>query len=125
MTDITGSRAVYDSVFGFTVAFEAPPEDADQETKDRVAFVFGGVIYTFGGGLRGLRPVAPADGRFNQNRVGLDPVSFADASRADLEAAARLFEFGVPHDHVKDVGPTLILEFRDPDNIALESTAPA
>ena len=47
-------------MFGFDVAFEAPPADADAETKEAMAFLFGGVIYTFGGGLLGLRPVAPA-----------------------------------------------------------------
>ncbi len=126
VTDITRSRAFYDSVFGFTVAFEAPPEDADQETKDKLAFVFGGVIYTFGGGVFGLRPVAPGDDHFDEDRVGLDHVSFAVASRADLEASARLLdELGIPHEGIKDIGPSLILEFRDPDNIALELTAPA
>jgi glyoxylase I family protein len=126
VTDIARSRAFYDSVFGFTVAFEAPPEDADQETKDKLAFVFGGVIYTFGGGVFGLRPVAPGADRFDEDRVGLDHVSFAVASRADLEASARLLdELGIPHEDIKDIGPSLILEFRDPDDIALELTAPA
>ena len=30
---------------------------------------------------------------------------------------------GVEHEPVKDIGPAYILEFRDPDNIALELTA--
>ena len=88
VTDIARSRAFYDSVFGFTVAFEAPPEDADQETKDRLAFVFGGVVYTFGGGVLGLRPVASGDDRFDEDRVGLDHLSFAVASRRNTSATS-------------------------------------
>ena len=31
-----------------------------------------GIIYSIPGGLLGLRPVAPGDDRFSENRVGLD-----------------------------------------------------
>jgi glyoxylase I family protein len=42
-----------------------------------------------------------------------------------LDAAAELLdELGVPHGDVKDIGRSYILEFRDPDNIALEAVAP-
>ncbi len=48
-------------------------------------------------------------------------MSFAVADRAGLEdAAAVLEENGVRHGGIKDVGAGWILEFRDPDNIALE-----
>ena len=126
VTDIARSRAFYDSVFGFDVAFEAPPEDADQATKDALGFLFGGVIYAFGAGnLLGLRPVAPGGDRFSEDRVGLDHVSLAMSSRADLEAAAAtLDELDVAHSGVKDLGRLAILEFRDPDGIALELSAP-
>jgi glyoxylase I family protein len=71
---------------------------------------------------------AIANDRFNENRVGLDHLSFGVNSRADLEAAVRLFEErGVDHGEIKDLGPHLpfyILAFRDPDNIQLELTAP-
>lgn len=39
-------------------------------------------------------------------------------------AAAHLDGLGVAHEPVKDIGPAYILQFRDPDNIALELTAP-
>lgn len=69
-----------------------------------------------------MRPVA--DDRFDEDRVGLDHLSFVVASRAELdEAAALLDEQGVPHAGVKDIGSGYILEFRDPDNIALELMA--
>ena len=66
--------------------------------------------------------------RFNENRVGLDHVSFSVNSLADLEAAVRLFdERGVPHGEIKDLSADFglyVLAFRDPDNIQEELTAP-
>lgn len=126
VTDIARSRAFYEAVFGFDVAFEAPPEDADEETKEQLAFLFGGVIYAFPGGLLGLRPVAPSADRYDEDRVGLDHLSFAVASHDALgEAVATLDDLGVAHEGIKDIGGGSILEFRDPDGIALELFAAA
>ncbi|WP_229052307.1 VOC family protein [Aeromicrobium sp. Leaf350] len=123
VSDIEVSRAFYDAVFGFDVAFELP-ENPDEQTKEELSFLFGGVIYSFAGGLLGLRPVAPGHDTFDEDRTGLDHVSFAVPDRAALEqAVAVLDELGVAHEDIKDVGPMSILEFRDPDNIALELTA--
>jgi glyoxylase I family protein len=126
VTDIARSRAFYEQVFGFDVAYEAPAEDADQATKDALGFLFGGVIYSFGAGnLLGLRPVAPDGDAFDEDRAGLDHLAFRLSSRADLDAAvAVLDELGVAHAGPKDLGMMWILEFRDPDGIALECTAP-
>jgi glyoxylase I family protein len=122
VTDIERSRAFYDSVFGLPVAVELPP-DAEEATREQLAFLFGGVIYSLGDSLLGLRPVATDT--FTENRVGLDHVSFAVDSRDDLDAAAALLdELGVTHAGVKDIGAGHVLEFRDPDNIALELFAP-
>ena len=126
VSDIERSRAFYDSVFGFDVAFEAPGDDADEQTKQQLAFLYGGVIYQFPGGLLGLRPVAPGQDRFDEDRAGLDHLSFAVASKSDLDAAvAVLDELGITHEDVKDIGVGHILEFRDPDNVALEVFASA
>jgi len=122
VTDIERSRAFYDSVLGLPVAFDLPP-DADEETREKLSFLFGGVIYQLGDSLFGLRPVA--SDRFDEDRVGLDHVSFAVDSLADLERAARhLDELSVPHEEIKNIGAGYILEFRDPDNIALELFTP-
>jgi glyoxylase I family protein len=122
VTDIARSRSFYDDVFGLPVAVELPP-DADEATKEQLSFLFGGVIYQLGDSLLGLRPVA--DDSFNENRVGLDHVSFAVASRDDLDdAVTTLDRLGVAHGGVKDIGAGWILEFRDPDNVALELFAP-
>ena len=125
VTDIVRSRAFYDEVFGLPIAFQVPP-DADEATRAALGFLYGGVIYKLGDGLFGLRPVAPAGDCFDEDRVGLDHVSFMLGSRAEIEAAAaRLDTLGIEHGGVKDLGASLILEFRDPDNISLELVAPA
>ncbi len=122
VTDIERSRQFYESVFGWPVLLEVP-ENADETTRNQLSFLYGGVIYDLGGTLLGLRPVA-AD-RFDEDRAGLDHIAFRLASKDELDsAAAHLDELGVAHEPVKDIGPSYILEFRDPDNIALELTAP-
>lgn len=120
--DIGRSRAFYEQVFGWPVALEVPA-DADEETRERLGFLFGGVIYRMEHGLIGLRPVG--SDRFDENRVGLDHLAFTVASLAELEAAAaHLDACGIVHEDIKDIGVSYILEFRDPDNIALELVAP-
>ncbi|MEU8964692.1 VOC family protein, partial [Streptomyces sp. NPDC048491] len=58
--------------------------------------------------------------------TGLDHLSFAVGGREELESAVRVLdEEGVRHEGIKDIGVGFILEFRDPDNIALELFAPA
>ncbi|AQT79149.1 glyoxalase [Mycolicibacterium litorale] len=121
VTDIERSRRFYDSVFGWTVYAELPP-DADAATRERLSFLFGGVIYDMGGTLLGLRPVGT--GTFDPDRVGLDHVAFTLSGKAELDrATAHLDQLGIAHEPVKDIGVAYILEFRDPDGIALELTA--
>jgi glyoxylase I family protein len=122
VTDIVRSRAFYDEVFGLPVAFELPA-DADEETREQLSFLFGGVIYHLGDSLLGLRPVGT--GTFSEDRTGLDHLSFRVDSRSDLVTAVEVLdERGVTHSGIKDIGAGYILEFRDPDNIALELYAP-
>jgi glyoxylase I family protein len=122
VTDIERSRQFYESVFGWPVALEVPA-DADEATRERMSFLFGGVLYNLGDLLVGLRPVA--DDRFDEDRVGLDHLCLRVSSRAELDsAAAHLDDLGVAHEPIKEIGHGFILEFRDPDNIALELIAP-
>ena len=122
--DLAVSRRFYDTLFGWDVAVEVPA-DADAATRERLWFVFDGVIYSTPGGLLGLRPVAAGDDGFSEDRVGLDHLCFAVPGRADLDAAVEVLDaLGAPHGEVKDIGSMLLLEFRDPDGIALELSAP-
>ncbi len=122
VTDIARSRAFYEGLFGWPVALEMPA-GADEATAARYAFLYGGVIYRFGDCLFGLRPVATDS--FDEDRVGLDHLSLAVDSREDLQRAAELLdERGVAHDPVKDAGNIFILQFRDPDNIAVQTVSP-
>lgn len=115
--DMPKARAFYTEVLGFDVAMEMPP----------------GVLLSNGKLIVGLG-LPPDSGsaisgdRFDENRVGLDHLSFAVSSRDDLDEAIRILdEHNVPHGEIKDLGPDLgmyILAFRDPDNIQLELTAP-
>ena len=126
VTDVNRSREFYTSLLGFGVAAEMPP--AGDPSYDAVnAILFGGVVLIKDSLLLGLRPVAPQGDRFDENRVGLDHMSFGVGSRGELDDAARLLdERGVPHGAIRDL-PSFglyVMELRDPDNIQLELTAP-
>lgn len=116
VTDIARAQAFYTSLLGFQKVGEFGPR----------------VLLSNGNTIVVLTPAsdpsqAIRDDRFNENRIGLDHVSFSVSSRAELEAAIRLFdEQGVSHGEIKDLGPLslYVLAFRDPDNIQLELTAP-
>ena len=126
VTDIGRSRAFYTGLLGFDVAAESPPAD-DPSAEETYKVLFGGIVMTRGNLLMGLRPVAPANDRFDDDRVGLDHLSFSVPGRDDLERAVSLFDQnGVPHGEITAL-PSFgiyILPFRDPDNIQLELTAP-
>src|SRR3954454_10843449 len=126
VTDVARSQAFYTEVFGFEVALDEPPsDDPDGLVSDALQ---GGVVLTNAGVLIGLRPVDPAHAgdRFDPFRVGLDHLSFAVDSRADLDTAVALLDrHGVEHGPIREVpamGMAFLAAF-DPDGIALELTA--
>ena len=126
VTDVDRSREFYTGLLGFDVAVESPPSD-DPSAEEMNRILFGGVVMVRGNLLMGLRPVAPRDDRFDEDRVGLDHLSFSVASRDELEEAVRLFDArGVPHGEIATLSSFRIhvLPFRDPDNIQIELTAP-
>jgi glyoxylase I family protein len=62
-----------------------------------------------------------ADDGFSEFRVGLDHLSFAVDSHAELEAWVRHLEANeVEHSPIRDHAYGSVLVFRDPDNIQLE-----
>lgn len=132
VTDVPRSVAFYTEVLGFGVAMDAPPPPDDENYDAIVDSLQGGVILMHEGMFVGLRPVddqrASAADRFDPFRVGLDHLSFAVPTRADLDAATRLLdERGVEHGPIRELVPLGLsfLAFFDPDGIALELTAPA
>lgn len=117
VTDVDRSTTFYTSLLGFQMAMMFGPR----------------AILSNGQVVLALSPPpdpdqAIANDQFNENRVGLDHISFAVENRAALETAATLFDAqGVSHGEIKDLGSDLaiyVLAFRDPDNIQLELTAP-
>lgn len=127
VTDLARSRAFYTDVLGFTVVAESPGSPDDPAVRDDPDQLYGGLVFQAYGMLIGLRPVADAADRFASERVGLDHVSFAVDSRAELDhAAERLESLGVPHGEVRELPAfgIAILSFSDPDGIHLELTAP-
>ena len=126
VTDVKRSREFYTELLGFDVAVDSPP-DGDPTAEAAYPVLWGGCVMVRGNLLLGLRPVAKAGDRFDEDRVGLDHLSFNVSSRAELEDALKLFdERGVPHGPIKALEGfgILVLPFRDPDNIQVELTAP-
>lgn len=66
--------------------------------------------------------------RFDEDRVGLQHISFSLAGVHDLQEAEHVLdEHKVPHGLIEDFGPDLrlySLKLRDPDNIQIELLAP-
>jgi catechol 2,3-dioxygenase-like lactoylglutathione lyase family enzyme len=126
VTDIGRSKAFYDKVFGWPAAIDASDSAGEPGVRESPEKFYGGVVYrTPQGTLFGLRPVGRD--RFDSTRTGLDHVSFAVSSRADLEAAERaLAEAGIEHGELTDLDDAgiAILSFQDPDDINIELTAP-
>lgn len=126
VTDIARSRDFYTRLLGFEVAAESPRAD-DPNAAAVYRVLWGGIVMMRGNLLLGLRPVAPVGDRFDENRVGLDHISFSVNSRAELEQARDVFDQnGVVHGDIIELASfgICILAFRDPDNVQLELSAP-
>ena len=116
VSDVQRSTEFYTQHMGFQVAVEFDP---------RVALVNDGTLLVLG---PAPNPSQVVDGdQFNENRIGLDHLSFAVDSLQDLERAAAYFdEQGIEHGEIKDLVSGFaiyVMAVRDPDNIQLELTA--
>lgn len=118
VTDLKRSEEFYTSLLGFQKVMDLSPTRS---------------IISNGNAMIALsEPPDPSQAlpndEFNENRVGLDHVSFNVETHEELDAAVRLFdEHGVSHGEIKDLGEGIgicVLAFRDPDNIQLELTGP-
>jgi glyoxylase I family protein len=125
VTDIARSKAFYDQVFGWPVAIDTSDSVDEPGVRESPEKFYGGTIYqTPQGTLFGLRPVGGET--FDSGKTGLDHVSFAVESRAELEAAVKALDgAGITHGEIIDLGGAgQILSFQDPDDINIELTAP-
>ena len=118
VTDLARAVAFYTDLLGFQKAMELGPS--------RVLLANGKTILALTEAPDANQAIR--NDRFNENRVGLDHLSFNVSNHNKLEAAVRQFkQQGVPHGEIKDLGSDFgiyVLAFRDPDNIQLELTAP-
>src|SRR5260370_31194018 len=88
VTDFERSREFYTTFLGFNVAAEAPASD-DPKSDPSYPVLSGGCVMAKGNYLLGLRPVANKGDRVDQDRVGLDHLSFNLASPTPLNKALR------------------------------------
>ena len=116
VSDTKRARDFYTKLLNFEVAVELPP----------------GYVLTNGNMLLGItlpwdESKAINDDHFSPHRIGLDHLSFAVSSRAELDKALVLFDRnGVVHGNINDL-PAFgisVLSFDDPDGIQCELTAP-
>jgi glyoxylase I family protein len=126
VTDIARSRDFYVRLLGAAPAVDFSDQAGDAAVLADPQRMYGGCVFSVGGQLLGLRPVAEAGDRFRSTRVGLDHLSLAVGSPEDLQAAAdRLDAAGVEHGEVTELTGfgIAILSVQDPDDINLELTA--
>ena len=111
VTDLDTSAAWYATVLGFEELFR------EENDGSRAC------VMRFPGGSTGVGLVEHRanDGTaFDPTRLGLDHFAFTVATRQDLEHwAQRLTAAGVAHSGAIEVPPGAILNFKDPDGIAL------
>ena len=116
VTDRDRAREFYASVLGFQFLMEFGP---------KYLLSNGNVILALNLSPDPARAIS--SDQFDENRVGLDHVSFNVGSHEDLVQASQLLdERGISRGEIKDLAELglYVLAFRDPDNIQLELTAP-
>ena len=111
VSNLEHSVSWYTDVLGFETVFR-------EDDGERKACI---MRFTAGGYSVGLVQHGPdSDESFDPTRVGLDHLAFDVEARDQLdEWATRLTAAGVEHSGVIDVPPGAILNFKDPDSIAL------
>ena len=116
VTDRDRAREFYTSVLGFQFVMEFGPKYLLSNRS---------VILALNLSPDPARVIT--NDQFDENRVGLDHVSFNVGSHEVLEQASHILdERGIPRGEIKDLADLgiYVMAFRDPDNIQLELTAP-
>ncbi|HTT53407.1 MAG TPA: VOC family protein [Streptosporangiaceae bacterium] len=110
VTDLDRARAFYAGVLGFTVDQDFPGE------KLRLRFGAGPARLV----LHPLLPGTPAGDRFTEARVGLDHIAVAATRDEVTRLTDELGAAGVRADLHRDPLGSVLVSFRDPDNIQWE-----
>jgi glyoxylase I family protein len=112
VTDLERSKAWYEDLFGIQTIFEGD--------EDGIKYCVN--IHPGSSLIIGLRQHAAGSGdQFTPQRTGLDHVAFGVGDRAELEKWQATFEEkGVTYTPIIDTPYGHVLNFKDPDNIALE-----
>ena len=109
--DLDASAAWYERLFDLELAIDEPGDERRAK------------VYRLRGtsAMLGLVQHGGNDGSaFRPDRTGLDHAAFAVATRAGVDAwVARLDEAGVEHSGAIPIPPGAILNFADPDGVAL------
>ena len=116
VSDANRSKEFYSSIFGFEVA---------GEFGTRIVLIKGSTVLALGPSPDAARSIA--GDIFDENRIGLDHLSFGVSNRAELETAVRVLdEKNISHGEIVELAPfgIQVLMFRDPDNIQVELSAP-
>lgn len=112
VSDLDVSQLFYTEVFGFVVVMDVG---------------YGRICMhpTTGFTLALIKHPEAHGGAFTELHTGLDHLGLAAASREELEEWERRFdEHGVTYTPIRDMEMGYHLNFRDPDGIALELSAP-
>ena len=111
VADLDTSVRWYGDVLGMEEVFREPGEQ-----RHAVVLRFPGTEPVLGLVEHGGHGASP----FDPTTIGLDHLAFTVGSRHGLEALAeQLTAQGVDHSGVTDIPPGAILNFKDPDGIAL------
>jgi len=116
VTDADRSASFYADLLGMQVVLQG---DDDQVRFRVLAHPSGWVI--------GVRQYSkPANGPFDEFRVGLDHFALTVPNRAELDAwEAELARRGITYSPIAETPIGTVIVFRDPDNIQLEFWLPA
>lgn len=113
VTDLDRSVEWYGRVLGFRELFHEQHEDR----RSAVLLSEDAVV--------GLVQFTTTDGGFSPRHVGLNHLCFAARDAADLDAWVRqLDRCGVAHSGIQPMATGPILNFRDPDGVALALALP-
>jgi catechol 2,3-dioxygenase-like lactoylglutathione lyase family enzyme len=111
VSDLDASARWYSEVLGLVERFRE-----DSPTRRAVVFAFP----TGAGDLGLVEHVGSGSRAFDPTVTGLDHVAFSVSSLEEMqERARRLDEHGVPHSGPIPIPPGAILNFKDPNGIAL------